>query len=253
MKKIILSGAFALFVAVAAEAQVIQNPGQGSRYSWSSGYGYGYRRPGYTGGASQDVPTYGPPVRPGYYSSLIPGYWGGSPYSLYGRPVIGGTVYGYPSWRRAYEAPPRDYAPLRPRGVADRAHEVIADKDLELGKRHFKRADYAGAVERFRSALLSHLESGSIRAWFAVALVLDGDGANADKALRAAVERAPFRAPEIGGLFKDAGELARAVKAISAAKGPGALARAWVRHLLGEKEPLKQLAGKDETAKKLLD
>jgi hypothetical protein len=282
MKKALLTGALLALMAVAAQAQATfeynrrdHNSSLRITFSGYSYSGYGYGGYGYGGyGTGYGYSGFGPGLvgtyRGGTYSFGVqhvwpdafgygygypvysgPGYYSG--YGLYSYGTPPGLYGGYPRgpYRRA---PAGDYypGPLRPAGVADRAHEYASAKEIEEGRRRFKLGDYRGAVEEFRSAVIAHTDNPVAQAWFAIALALTGDGRNADKALRAAAGRAPFAAPDLKGLFRDERERSRAMALLGKLSGEGALTAAYVESLAGNPDRLKQMAEKDASAKKLL-
>lgn len=126
------------------------------------------------------------------------------------------------------------------------------DKMVLDGLRRIKEADYRGAVDSFRTAVIE--SEGSVRATahFALGLILMGDGRNADKALRAAVELGALEKIEVASLFKDEKEATRVKKCLGAMNADGLLAAAWVESQAGLPERLVRLSEKDPVARRLL-
>ena len=211
MKKVLLAGTFLAFMAVAAEAQIIIDYQRRTRNStltitYNSGF-YGYF--GYYGayggyGGFGDSFAYS---SAGFGDSFYSGY---GLYS-YGTPP---GLYGGRPYRSPYSMPPvADYTPMAPRGpgVSDRMNEYASSKEIEVGRIRFKMGDYKGAVDDFRSAVVADTSSAAAQAYFAVALAVMGDYKNADKALRAAADRAPFGKVDFSNLFVNEKELASVV------------------------------------------
>ncbi len=252
MKNLILTGAFLAFLAVSTEAQQVtvdyQKRTRNSqlRITFTGGFGHGFGF-GYPGiyrpflGSWTGISVGG--AYTSFYSGGLHPYWG--PYSHPGA--------GFPSY---YPPMIPDYSPGPPRraerGVADRVHEHDAHRRIEVGQRRFKAMDYRGAVIEFRQAVLADASSGPAQAHFALALLVTGDLRNADKALRAAAERMPFAKIDLPSFFRDAAERARILGMLSKVAGEGALAAAWAEMLAGEGARLRQMAGQDAAAKKLL-
>jgi hypothetical protein len=265
MKKILLSGALVTLMAVAAQAQVVLTYSRQTRestlnitFSGGSYYGYGFGGSfGYPGGAftyysaglgvpangmpmTSPYPLYGPP---GSFYSGYGLYSYGTPYGLYG----GG-------YRSPYGRPPIEESlplPVQPTGAAERMEKMASAKEIEVGRLRFRAGDYKGAVDQFRLAVLAD-PSGSAQAHFAVALVVTGDFKNADKALRAAAERAPFGKIDFSDLFPSEKEKSRVTAALAKVSGDGTLAAAFALAAIGSPEPLKKAAEKEPLAKKLL-
>lgn len=242
MKKFILAGALLATMAAAAQAQGY-GPPQGT---WRSGVG---------GGGSTSGPPQGSWSGPGWGWGGGWGGWSGG----YGY----GTWYGYPyhPYGNSYHPysyrsiSPDSYAPiprLLGRAVADRPAELEIARRIERGRARFKAADYRGALDEFREAVIADATSGAAQAHFALALIVAGDGRHADKALRAAAERMPFEKIDLPSLLRDEKERARIVAALGRVAGEGALAAAWARMLAGDASRLKEMAEKDPVAKKLL-
>lgn len=123
---------------------------------------------------------------------------------------------------------------------------------IEEGRKRCKAADYRGALDAFRAAVIADTEDGLAQAYFALGLILVGDGKNADKALRSAVQ-AGFVGPiDVKGVWKDEKERIRVTESLGRIAGDGELTAAWILFLQGEPESLKRLAGKDALARKLL-
>lgn len=271
MKKVFLAGAMLALMAIAAEAQVTFEYQRRTRNSslsvtFSGGYysaygygGYGGYGFGYTGGAfsyyaaGSGVPVNGMPMNAPYplYPPEGTFYSGYGLYS-YGNPT---GLYGGAAYRSPYGRPPvGDYwpGPARSGGVADRMHELASSKEIEVGRLRFKAGDYKGAVDEFRSAVVADTASAAAQAHFAVALIVTGDGKNADKALRAAADRAPFGKVDFSDLFAGEKERTRVMAALGKVSGDGAFAAAYALSVMGDGERLKKLAEKDPAAKKLL-
>jgi hypothetical protein len=267
VKKTILAAALVSLMAVAAEAQVTltyskQNKNSsltitvsGGSYS-GYGYGYGYGL-GYGYGCGPVAP-YGPGLVAnvgggtltfGTRHVLPYGYgWGG--YGGYG--MYGGGSYGYEPGIYTYGLPRAvpDYSPaplLRTSGASDRVHEHRAAKEIEEGRRRFRWGDYRGALDEFRSAVATDPDSPLAHLYFAAALAVAGDAKNADKALRAGLDRGA--APKASLEFRDEKERQRVAGKLAADAG---LAAAYALSLAGEPERLKKFAEKDPVAKKLL-
>lgn len=125
-------------------------------------------------------------------------------------------------------------------------------RQIGEGRKRFKAADYRGALDAFRAAVIADTEDGAAQAHFALGLILVGDGRNSDKALRSAVG-AGFAGPlDTKGMCKDEKETLRVVEVLGKVTGDGELAAAWALFTLGEPASLRRLAAKDEVARKLL-
>jgi hypothetical protein len=172
----------------------------------------------------------------------------------YADPFYGGYYPGYRyrgAWGRPYAATEAAGPAARP--VADRVPEFTAAREVEEGRRRLKTGDYRGAVDDFRSAVAATTESPLAQAWFAVALVIAGDGKNADKALRvAAAAGVPGDKISLSDAFRDEKERVRVIVALAKVTGEGSLAAAFALDRIGEPARLKQLAEKDPAAKQLL-
>jgi tetratricopeptide (TPR) repeat protein len=272
MKKAFLAGAFLGLMAIAAEAQVIIDYTRTTRksslhvtYSAGSYSGFGYG--GYYGGlygggypgaftyyaAGSGIPVNGMPMTAPYPLYPPPGaFYSGYGLYSYGTP---GGLYGGGAYRSPYGMPPVTESlpmPPRPGGVADRLHELASAKQIEIGRARFRAGDYKGALDDFRAAVVADTSSGRAQAHFAIALVVTGDLRNADKALRAAAEHAPFGKVEFADLFAGEKERARVTAALGKVSGDGALAAAYALLAMGDAERLKKLSEKDPAAKKLL-
>lgn len=210
--------------------------GTGYSGGYSSGWGYGRGcRPGFIVGYPGFGTIWG--GAGGYYGyGGYPGYWGGEGY--YGGPFGTATAAG-------------PAMPAQP--AVDRSPRMTASRELEEGRRRFRAADYRGAVDSFRSAVVATTDDPVVQAWFAVSLIAAGDGRNADKALRsAAASGLPSGALSLEGLFRDEKERVRMIVALAKAGPEGSLAAAYALSLAGEPVRLKQLAEKDPAAKGLL-
>jgi hypothetical protein len=183
--------------------------------------------------------------------------YGGPGYSS--DPYGGGYYYGGGGcrYRGAFARP---YAATEVAGpvnrsgpVSDRIPEFTSAREMEEGRRRLKSGDYRGAVDDFRSAVAAHTESPLAQAWFAVALVIAGDGKNADKALRAAAAAGvPSDKVSLADGFHDEKERVRVIVALARINGEGSLAAAYALDRIGEPARLKQLAEKDPVARRLL-
>jgi len=200
-------------------------------------YGSGY---GYAGQGGPFAYSYGGPA---YYSDPYGGgyYYGGGGYRYRG------------AFSRPYAATEVAGPVNRTGPVADRLPEFNSAREIEEGRRRLKSGDYKGAVDDFRSAVAAHTESPLAQAWFAVALVIAGDGRNADKALRAAAAAGlPSDKLSLADAFHDEKERVRVIVALARITGEGGLAAAYALDRLGEPVRLKQLAEKDPAARQLL-
>jgi hypothetical protein len=266
LKKLLLTGAMLALMAVAAEAQIgIQytrqtsnstlsisySSGVGYGYGFGYGYGYGYGPYGFSQtsysagifGASggYSIVSGGPGLGD---SSWVGGY---SPYSGMG----GGYNYNRHRFRRPFLG--SDFTlPVAPSGMPDSSGELPSVMEIEEGRRRFRTGDYRGAVDLFRQAVVLDGSSGLAQAWFSVGLAVMGDYRNAEKALRAAADRAPFGALHLRDAFRDDKERSRVVGQLTKVSGEGSLSAAFVLWLVGEPERLKALAEKDPSAKKLV-
>jgi hypothetical protein len=256
VKKIMLSAVLLAVMAVAAEAQIYVEYHRKTSHSsltvtYSSGYGCGYGYGGYGYGSGYGYPGYSGTYGGATYAYTPYGGWGYGygPYTPYGYGSAYGGGYHYG------RVPRMDYSPTlpapAPHGVSDRTHELVADKNIEEGRRRFRAGDYRGALDSFRSALTTDLANGSAQAWFALALAVTGDGKNADKALRGAAPLAPFKV-DLKDAFKDERERTRVMALLARMTGDGALTAAWAQSLAGDPARLKAMAEKDPVAKKLL-
>ncbi len=135
----------------------------------------------------------------------------------------------------------------RPRLPARDAERMILD-----GLKRLKLADYRGAVDAFRSAIIESDENVRATAYFALGLVVTSDGKNADKALRAAAALGFSEKMDFTSLFKDDKECARIKALLGGISGEGLLTAAWAEFLAGAPDRLKRLAEKDPVAKQLL-
>lgn len=263
MKKHALAAALVLAMAVAAEAQITvtytrqtSNSRLTVRFSAASysGYGYGY---GY-GGSSFAGIGYG---GYGYAYGGYGGYLGSVRHAVAPGVVAGayhpglvGYGYGYPGngYLSGATRPIMDYFPgaVRDRQVPERSPENVASALLDQARKRLKIGDYRGAVEDIRSAVVEDEGGGTSEAWFAVALAITGDGRNADKALRAALEHGFKGTLDVQLRHKK--EEARIVSILSKAVGEGATAAAYALSLLGQPEKLEKLAVKDVSLKALL-
>jgi hypothetical protein len=245
-----LAGILVLLMAAAARAQTgPEQDGKNRRPpvriitigGGHYGYGYGYGYGGWFGGPRPCLPySYGGASAYGFsYASPFGGY------TYYSGPV---TPPGYAWYRCSDYAPPPVIVP-RP---AEPTPVSVSAREIEEGRRLFKAADYKGAVDAFREAVVADVDNASAQAWFALALAVTGDYRNADKALRAAAERAPFGKVDLKDLFRDAKERARILDILAKGAGEGTLTGAWVRALEGDPAGLKQRAEKDAAARKLL-
>jgi hypothetical protein len=263
VKKAMLAGALAALMAAAAEAQVTfeysrRSDHRSLRITYTSGYYYGTGYPysayglGYAGGGR--YLGYGGYSWPLAYSYGYGGiqhfgsgpYWGTSYFNPY--PALGGDH------DHSGARPVRDYVPPAPppRGVADRSHELVSSKEIDEGRRRWKAGDYRGALDEFRSAVVADPSSAGAQAHFALALAVVGDPKNADKALRAAAERGAVGKVDLTDLFRDAMERTRVLTALAKVSGDGGLTAAYALALAGDPERLRQVAERDEAARRLL-
>lgn len=245
MKKVLLSAVLLACLAAAAEAQITVTYTRetsnsrlhvrfhgGSFHSYGyGGYGYGH---GFGGGFYTDYGGYGygtvtHAVAPGVVAGVYRP-WGGYVYPPYARPIL-------------------DYypGPLRTERVPERSPENASAAFLDQARKRVKKADYAGAVEDAREAVLLEALGGVSEAWFAVALALKGDIPRADKALRAALARG-FKG-RLDLVARDKREEARILAALEGKEGPST---AYVLSLLGRGDKLAALAEKDAALKPLL-
>ena len=199
-------------------------------FTWSPGYGWGPSAYGY----------------PGW------GYWGGEGWGY------SGPSYGlYGGWARRTPtyifrpAPNSAYYP----GPASSSKPVSdgtgIDRDLEAGRRLFRLGDYRSALDAFRAAVTASSDHPSALAHFALALIVSGDGRNADKALRKAAGSPASSQVAAAGLVKDERERQRLTALLSRIGGEGALSAAWVLAQLGDPSRLNALGAKDPDALKL--
>lgn len=213
--------------------------GGGGLYGYSSGFGGLF-----SGGAFPNPSPYGytgPYGGLGYFGS---GDWGAGRYGGFG---YRGTV----DHRRAAAEVAGPSTPADP--MADRMPDYAAAREIEEGRRRLKAGDYHGAVDLFRAAVSAQTQSAVAQAWFAVGLSITGDGRNADKALKAAAGGgAHLDQLTLGDGFHDDRERAKVVGTLSRVSGEGSLAAAFTMFLAGDATKLKQLAGKDATARALL-
>jgi hypothetical protein len=266
MKSIAWTLAFLVSMAVVALAQGVVQPQpqqQGRRssltvtywpgYGYGCGYrygGYGYGGYGYGYGYGYGTGVYygvGVGIAGDGYSS----YYDGPMY--YTNPMSGGPYFGNHRYRDLMSPPGAAAAGPASRPVADRVPEFTAVREIEEGRRRLKAGDYRGAVDGFRSAVAATPDDPAAQAWFAAALILAGDGKNADKALRSAAAGgvAPDRI-SLADAFRDDPERVRIIVALSRVTGEGAFAAAFVLDRAGEPVPLKRLAEKDPAARRLL-
>ena len=258
MKKFALSIGLVIVMAAIAQAQVTfeysrQNRNSSLTVTYSSGYGYGYGYGGYGYGGY------------GYGSGVIYGsgygFSGGGPSFYYSGPAyadpFGGGYYGGYRYRGGWGRPTAATevaGPVSRSGpVADRIPEFTSAREIEEGRRRLKAGDYRGAVDDFRSAVAATPDSPLAQAWFAVALVIVGEGRNADKALRAAADAGvPSDKLALADGFHDEKERVRIIVALARVTGEGSFAAAYALDRLGEPVRLKQLAEKDPVARRLL-
>lgn len=244
----------------------------GGGYTYGGGYGgnYGYNYgnvPGYGYGTGYSAPYhnwswggYGSSCRPPYIWGY-PGYgpiWGGCGGGYYGGGTYGG-YYGYPGYYGGYEGyghpqyPAAGVAGPAPAPESRRTPETASLREIQEGQRRFQTGDYKGAVDAFRSAVVASTDSPLAQAWFAVSLIVTGDGRNADKALRsAAAGGLSPGALSLNGLFRDDKERVRLIVALAKTGGEGGLAASYALSIAGEPARLKQLADRDPVAKALL-
>lgn len=218
--------------------------GYGSSGGVMSGTGYA---PGYNPGWG-----YGGGCRPGFG---YPGFGTGS-YFGYGG-YYGGSYGGYYGYEgEGYLGVPNASATVAgpaPQPALPRSPLAVSSREIEEGRRRFRSADYKGAVDSFRAAVVAATEYPVAQAWFAVALIAAGDGRNADKAIRsAAASGLPPGALSLDGLFRDEKERVRLIVALAKTGTEGGLAAAYALSLAGEPVRLKQLSEKDPAAKRLL-
>lgn len=256
-KPFLMTGALLAVTAGVAEAQVsFQYHRESRRRSLTITYGY----PGYGAGYGY---SYGPGIvgRIGggtfRFTSVHP--WSVGPYAGYSvYPYGGGAFVGAPGYSY-YSGYPScaftDYVPVHrpPQGAAARVQGPPADRGVEGGRRRFRLADYRGAVDEFRSAVVADPEDAVAKVYFALALAVTGDPRNADKALRSGVERAVPAKIDLNGLFRDQKERTRVLASLAGVSGEGALTAAYGHALAGDASRLRQLAGKDSVARRLLD
>jgi len=130
----------------------------------------------------------------------------------------------------------RDAAPApiaRPRGESESA--------LEDGRRAWKAGDAAGALDLFKKAVASDVKNGPAQLHMALALLAAGDGRNADRAVRSALDavRGPeeIAAIDLAGCFRNAKALMKFIDRLDGVKdGAGTLTAALANHLLGRKD-----------------
>lgn len=245
MKKSVAAAAFVVLLSAAAQAQVVVVDSAREK-----AYVYGYRSrswgSGYTGWGGYGTGFYG-----GYGYGLYSGYGYDGPmvYGYGGYPYRGGGS----TWRPGASADAAGPAVRRAGPVADRMPEFTSAREIEEGRRRMKLGDYKGAVDQFRSAVVSNTESALAQAWFAVALAIAGEGKNADKALRAAeASGIPLDRITLADAFPDDKERARVAALLSKAGPEGAFAAAFALSIAGDASKLKQLAEKDPAAARLL-
>ena len=225
--------------------------GSGCGCGFGSGYGYsGFGSSTFGSGFGLGDFDLGPLSigSAGLFSGV--GYAGG----LYGSPM-GGMVrgfayppYGYAAPTRAMLPPPQFTLPASP----DRLAEAASAREVENGLKHFKAGDYRGAVDAFRLAVVAHTENPLAQAYFALGLIVIGEGKNADKALRLATERGTFEKIDLRSMFKDVKERDRVLGVLGRISGDGLLTAAWAQSLATDPDRLKELAQKDPVAKTLL-
>jgi hypothetical protein len=219
---------------------------QGTGYTGGYGYGYGGGG-GWYGGGNRPGLTLGYPG----FGSLWGGYGGYYGYGSGGYyPGAWGSE-GYFGRAHAEAATAGPVPPAQP--AIDRSSPGTSLREIEEGRRRFRMGDYRGAVDSFRSAVAATTDSSVAQAWFAVSLIALGDGHNADKALRSAVQSGlPPASVSLEGLFRDEKERVRLIVALAKVGTEGGLAAAYVLSLSGEPVRLKQLAEKDPAARLLL-
>jgi len=215
--------------------------------SWGVLPGTGYS-PGYNPGWG-----YGGGCRPGFGYPGFGTIWGGSG-SYFGYGGYTGGYYGYEG--DGYLGVPNASATVTgpaPQPALPRSPLAVSSREIEEGRRRFRNADYRGAVDSFRSAVVAATEYPVAQAWFAVSLIAAGDGRNADKAIRSAAASGLLPgALSLDGLFRDDKERVRLIVALAKVGNEGGLAAAYALSLAGEPVRLKQLAEKDAAAKLLL-
>jgi hypothetical protein len=133
--------------------------------------------------------------------------------------------------------------------------EVQANDSERLildGLKRLKLADYRGAVDTFRSAIIASDGNVRAKALFALGLVVTSDGKNADKALRAAAAMGFSEKLDLPSLFKDQKEYARIKGLLGSISGEGLLTAAWAEFMGGSPDRLKRLAEQEPVARQLL-
>lgn len=142
---------------------------------------------------------------------------------------------------------------LSPPAMAEHpaAPEADSERLILEGLRRLKAADYRGAVDVFRSAVVESEGNSRAIAYFALGLIITSDGKNADKALREAVRLGFSERVDFSSLFRDDKEASRIKGILSGVSGDGLLVAAWAEHLGGASDRLKRLAEKDPVARHL--
>lgn len=223
----------------------------GPGYGWgggSLGYGYGY---GWGYGGSYIVAGDGYGL---YYSGPVYGWSGGgsavAPGVAAADPTPGWGPWGaYGPYRRAWTAPVPSYS-IPPRAAARAPEAALPAGALEEGRRRFRLADYRGALDGFREAVVADGSDGAAEAHFALALAATGDHRNADKALRSALGHGFAGKVDVASMAKD--ERERGKLAAALLRSPEtSLASAWALSALGRPERLDALSAKDADAKRL--
>ena len=227
-------------------------------YGWGSGSNGYLPGTGYTGGITSGYGGWWSGCRPGFIGGYpgFGGWWGGTGGGYYGGYYGAGYPYAGPWGEEGYyghHSPPAASAagPIAP--AVDRSPQATSAREIEEGRRRFRTADYRGALDSFRAAVVATTESPVAQAWFAVSLISVGEGRNADKAIRAAASGGVSPgALSLDGLFRDEKERVRVIVALAKVGSEGGLAAAYALSLAGEPIRLKQLAEKDPTARLLL-
>ena len=220
----------------------------GSGIGWGGGYGYGYGW-GYGGSFAVAGDGYGL-----YYSGPAYGWSGGgsavAPGVAAADPTPGWGPWGaYGPYRRAWMPPVTSYS-IPPRAAARAPEPPLPRSALDEGRRRFRLADYKGALDGFREAVVADGKDGAAEAHFALGLAVSGDHKNADKALRSALSHGYAGGIDVASLAKD--EKERAKLASQLLKAPeSALAASWALAGLGRAERLDALSAKDAQLKKL--
>jgi len=143
----------------------------------------------------------------------------------------------------------RDAAPAPmagPRGESEAA--------LESGRMTWRAGDEAGALDRFKKAVAADVKNGPAQIHMALALLAAGDGRNADRAVRSALDavRGPgeIAGIDLAGCFRNAKALMKFIDRLDGVKdGAGTLTAALANHLLGRKDrAAAKLAAMDDPA-----